>query len=256
MNASRLATLPLAALLAACSAAPHPATVHPSPAASAPATVAAPLPSSDRRGAATPEVTTELDKTLYALGVILGRNLDAFSLTPHELALVQRGLAEKVAGDRLLVTLDEYGPRVNELRKERMSVMLDAELKKSAAFVAREAAEPGAQRLPSGVIYRPLSPGSGRSPAATDRVKVQYIGTLADGREFDSSVAHHSAAEFPLPGVIPCWTEGLQKMRVGERAILVCPSSVAYGDAGRPPTIRGGAALRFEIELIDVVDGK
>src|SRR5262249_43642691 len=104
----------------------------------------------------------------------------------------------------------------------------------------------------SGLIYTELKAGSGPSPAATDTVKVNYKGTLPDGTEFDSSYKRGQPAEFPLMGVIPCWTEGVQKMKVGEKARLVCPSNIAYGDQGRPPTIPGGSTLVFEIELMAI----
>ncbi|MGA2435252.1 MAG: FKBP-type peptidyl-prolyl cis-trans isomerase, partial [Bryobacteraceae bacterium] len=105
----------------------------------------------------------------------------------------------------------------------------------------------------SGLIYRAVKAGTGASPAKTDTVKVNYRGTLTNGTEFDSSYARNQPAQFPLNGVIPCWTEGLQKMKVGGKAVLTCPSSIAYGDRGQPPTIPGGATLVFEVELLDIV---
>jgi len=122
----------------------------------------------------------------------------------------------------------------------------------SAPFLAKAAAEPGAVKLTSGGIYKELTPGSGAQPTATDTVKVNYRGTLINGKEFDSSYKRNEPAEFPLNGVIRCWTEGVQKMKVGGKAQLVCPSDVAYGDTGHPPDIPGGATLIFEIELLKV----
>jgi FKBP-type peptidyl-prolyl cis-trans isomerase FkpA len=101
------------------------------------------------------------------------------------------------------------------------------------------------------LVYRELRAGSGRSPLATDTVKVNYRGTLINGVEFDSSYSRHEPAQFALNGVIRCWTEGVQKMKVGGKAMLVCPSDLAYGDQGRP-SIPGGAALVFEIELLEI----
>lgn len=83
-------------------------------------------------------------------------------------------------------------------------------------------------------------------------MKVNYRGTLVDGTEFDSSYKRNEPISFPLSGVIPCWTEGVQKMKVGGKAQLVCPSSIAYGDRGSPPVIPGGATLIFEIELLGI----
>ena len=110
---------------------------------------------------------------------------------------------------------------------------------------------------PSGLIYQSLKEGSGASPSATDVVKVHYRGTFPEsGKEFDSSYKRNEPTEFPLNGVIPCWTEGVQKMKPGGKSILVCPSEIAYGDMGHPPAIPGGAALVFEIELLEIPSGK
>jgi FKBP-type peptidyl-prolyl cis-trans isomerase FkpA len=120
------------------------------------------------------------------------------------------------------------------------------------AYLEKAAAEPGAIKTSSGLVYRELKAGSGASPQATDMVKVHYRGTLVDGTEFDSSYKRNEPATFPLNRVIPCWTEGVQKMKVGGKSQLVCPATIAYGDAGSPPTIPGGATLVFEIELLDI----
>jgi FKBP-type peptidyl-prolyl cis-trans isomerase FkpA len=121
----------------------------------------------------------------------------------------------------------------------------------SKAFLDKAAAEPGAQRTASGLVYRVITAGSGASPKATDTVKVHYRGTLISGKEFDSSYGH-APAEFPLNMVIPCWTEGVQLMKVGGKSRLVCPANIAYGERGAPPDIPGGATLIFEIELLGI----
>ena len=120
------------------------------------------------------------------------------------------------------------------------------------AYLEKAAAEPGAVKTSSGMVYRELRPGSGPSPRPSDVVKVNYRGTLIDGAEFDSSYKRNQPAEFPLDRVIPCWTEGLQHMKVGGQARLVCPSEIAYGEEGSPPMIPGGATLIFEIELLGI----
>jgi FKBP-type peptidyl-prolyl cis-trans isomerase FkpA len=112
-------------------------------------------------------------------------------------------------------------------------------------------AEPGV-KTSSGLIYRELRAGSGASPTGADTVKVHYRGTLINGTEFDSSYKRNEPAEFPLNRVIPCWTEGLQRMKIGGKAQLVCPSSIAYGERGSPPVIPGGATLVFEVELLGI----
>jgi len=94
--------------------------------------------------------------------------------------------------------------------------------------------------------------GTGAVPKATDKVKVHYRGALTDGTVFDSSIERGEPVTFPLNGVIPCWTQGLQLMKEGGKARLVCPSVLAYGDEGRPPKIKGGATLVFDVELLSI----
>jgi FKBP-type peptidyl-prolyl cis-trans isomerase FkpA len=125
----------------------------------------------------------------------------------------------------------------------------------SQSYLDKAAAEPGAVRTASGLVYRELRAGSGPSPKASDTVKVNYRGTLVDGTEFDSSYKRNEPISFPLNGVIPCWTEGVQKMKVGGKSQLVCPSKIAYEDEGRPPAIPGGATLIFEVELLGIGQG-
>jgi FKBP-type peptidyl-prolyl cis-trans isomerase FkpA len=126
----------------------------------------------------------------------------------------------------------------------------DAEANK--AYLEKAASAPGATKTASGLIYRELRPGTGTSPAPTDTVKVHYRGKLVNGTEFDSSYKTNEPAKFPLNRVIPCWTEGVQKMKVGGKAELICPASIGYGDRGMPPDIPGGSTLVFEIELLGV----
>jgi FKBP-type peptidyl-prolyl cis-trans isomerase FkpA len=101
-------------------------------------------------------------------------------------------------------------------------------------------------------VFRTITPGTGASPAATDTVKVHYHGTLPDGKVFDSSVDRGEPTEFPLNRVIPCWTEGVQRMKVGEKAKLVCPAAIAYGDRGAGADIPPGATLVFEVDLLGI----
>jgi FKBP-type peptidyl-prolyl cis-trans isomerase FkpA len=105
------------------------------------------------------------------------------------------------------------------------------------------------------MIYKEMVAGTGASPKATDTVKVHYRGALVDGTEFDSSYKRNEPTQFALNGVIPCWTEGVQRMKVGGKATLICPSNLAYGDQGRP-SIPGGATLVFQIELLEIAPPK
>jgi FKBP-type peptidyl-prolyl cis-trans isomerase FkpA len=121
-----------------------------------------------------------------------------------------------------------------------------------AAALAAAAKEKGAQKTASGLVYQSLKEGSGASPAATDTVKVNYRGTLTDGKEFDSSAKNGGPVSFPLNKVIPCWTEGVQKMKVGGKAKLTCPSAIAYGSRGAGGVIPPDATLVFEVELLSI----
>jgi FKBP-type peptidyl-prolyl cis-trans isomerase len=194
---------------------------------------------------------TDQDKTLYALGLAIGGNVKDFKLTAAELALVSAGISDAVLGKDPQVDIQTYGPQIQALAQERMSAAATAEKTAAGAFLAKMAKEPGAKRSESGMIFIPVTDGTGASPTATSTVKVHYHGTLRDGTVFDSSVQRGEPISFPLNGVIPCWTEGVQMMKVGGKAKLVCPSDTAYGDQGSGP-IPGGAALQFEVELLGI----
>jgi len=195
---------------------------------------------------------SEDEKTLYALGVMVGENVSVFGLSKTELETVKKGFVDGATGAKPQVNVETYKPKVQALAQAREAVKSEGEKKKGGAFLDKAAAEKGAVKTSSGLVYTELKAGSGPSPKETDTVKVHYRGTLTDGKEFDSSYKRGQPAEFPLNGVIKCWTEGLQKMKVGGKAKLVCPSSIAYGDAGHPPVIPGGATLVFEVELLGI----
>jgi FKBP-type peptidyl-prolyl cis-trans isomerase FkpA len=188
-------------------------------------------------------LTTDDEKAIYSIGLSIYGSLARFNLSPTELELVKRGFSDAAAG-KPAVDLTTWGPKIDPIMKARLA-------KSAGGFLAKAAAEPGAVKTPSGLIYKELRAGTGSSPTASDTVKVNYRGTFVDGKEFDSSYSRKEPAEFPLSGVIRCWTEGVQKMKVGGKARLVCPSDIAYGDQGRPG-IPGGSTLIFEIELLSV----
>jgi FKBP-type peptidyl-prolyl cis-trans isomerase FkpA len=132
--------------------------------------------------------------------------------------------------------------------------LLAAGLAMTGANAQTAASAPAPTTSASGLIYRSLKDGTGATPAATDVVRVHYSGTFPDGREFDSSIARGQPAEFPLNRVIKCWTEGVQLMKVGGKAQLVCPPAIAYGERGTPGgPIPANATLHFEIELLGIV---
>jgi FKBP-type peptidyl-prolyl cis-trans isomerase FkpA len=202
--------------------------------------------------AAGAQPVTEDQKTLYALGLSMGRSISVFSLTAEELAFVQAGIAAQVKGEKPAVELDTYGPKIQALANSRQTAKAAGEKEAGKAFLEKAAKEKGAVKTESGLIYKETQAGSGPSPTAADTVKVHYRGTTLDGKEFDSSYKRGEPASFPLNGVIRCWTEGVQRMKVGGKARLVCPSEIAYGDRGAPPDIRPGATLVFEVELLEI----
>ena len=121
-----------------------------------------------------------------------------------------------------------------------------------AAGTAWAAGPSGTENLPGGIVVKHLTVGKGKNPSATDTVQVHYRGTLADGKEFDSSHKRGQTATFPLNRVIPCWTQGLQRLAVGGKAVLTCPPAVAYGERGAGGVIPPNATLTFEVELVSI----
>jgi FKBP-type peptidyl-prolyl cis-trans isomerase FkpA len=203
------------------------------------------------QGSAPKPVVSEQDKTLHAIGGVIAKNLEVFQLTPEETERVIDGIRAGLAG-KSQVKLEEFQGKISELARTRMAGNSKKREEEDAKAIAALAHDPKAVTAPNGLIYIPIEEGKGPSPKATDKVKVHYKGTLVDGKEFDSSYKRGEPISFPLNGVIPCWTEGVQKMKVGGKAKLVCPAPIAYGENGRPPVIPGGATLIFEIELISI----
>ena len=203
--------------------------------------------------AAGPELKTDEDKAFYAIGVAISESLGAFNLSPAELELVKAGLTDGALHQGTQVDPKTYGPKIQEIQQKRLATAATTEKKAGQAFLEKAAAEPGATKTKSGLIISTIKPGTGPSPAATDKVKVHYEGKLVDGTVFDSSLQRKEPVTFPLNGVIPCWTEALQLMKVGGKSRIVCPSTIAYGDRGAPPKIKPGATLVFEVELLEIV---
>jgi FKBP-type peptidyl-prolyl cis-trans isomerase FkpA len=195
---------------------------------------------------------SEDEKTIYAVGLIVARQLSVFNLTPAEFDTVKQGLMDAYAGKKTEIDLTAYQEKVQELAKSRRKAQADKVAAAGKEFLESAAKEKGVVKTDSGLIYQSLKEGDGASPAPTDTVKVNYRGTLPDGREFDSSYKRGKAVDFRLDGVIKCWTEGLQKMKAKGKARLICPPSIAYGDSGAGELILPGATLVFEVELLEV----
>ena len=201
---------------------------------------------------------TEDEKTIYVIGTRIGAQAAILHLNAAEVEALKRGVADAAAGKKPEVDPEVYGPKVQPFAQSRMQKAAEANVsaapvqkQKGVEFADAAAKEPGAVKTATGLVFKSLSAGSGKSPVATDTVKVHYRGTFTDGTEFDSSIKRGEPVDFVLNGVIACWTEGVQKMKVGEKARLVCPSNIAYGDQGTP-TIPGGATLVFEVELLAI----
>ena len=204
--------------------------------------IAAVLVLAEAAGAAGPELKTDEQKTLYALGLVIARNLTGFYLTKADLEVVEAGITDGILKTKPKADLETWGPKIQELATARASTAAVAEKKASQAFLDKVAAEQGAVKTASGMIITTLKPGTGPSPTTADRVKVHYQGTLVDGTEFDSSVKRGEPLTIGLAGgIIKCWSEGVPLMKVGGKSRFVCPSDLAYGDQGRPPVIKPGA---------------
>lgn len=196
---------------------------------------------------------TDDEKALYYLGVALSRNVKQFNLTPEEAEFVVSGLSDALGGGETAVD-ESYGPKLNEFLEKRREAEREEEKKKGEKFAAQFAGKnKKAEKTKSGLLFLLTKKGKGERPDAGDKVKVHYKGYFTDGEVFDSSYDRKKPAEFPLKAVIPCWTEGLQMMKTGSKATLVCPSDIAYGDFGRPGAIPGGATLVFDIELLEII---
>lgn len=200
------------------------------------------------------KLETDDQKIIYALGVSMGQSFQQqFNASPEEVELLKAGVTDGALKRTPKVDVNQYRSKFQQLAQARATQIAATEKKASEEFLKKMATQPGAVKTDSGLIYIEEKAGTGESPKATDKVKVHYHGTLRDGTVFDSSVERGTPATFPLGHVIPCWTEGLQKMKVGGKAKLVCPSNIAYGDRGQPPKILPGATLVFDVELLEVV---
>ncbi|HWW21760.1 MAG TPA: FKBP-type peptidyl-prolyl cis-trans isomerase [Steroidobacteraceae bacterium] len=202
--------------------------------------------SAPKRSAPPPKTMSDEQKTLYALGALLSRNLNAFSLTDAEFATVRQGFSDGFHHKPETKDAESAIPQVQALQKDRAQKVSDA-------YLAKAEKAPGAKKTASGLIFVSVKEGSGPSPTRSDNVKVSYEGRLTDGTVFDSSKsAPGGTASFQLSRVIACWTEALQLMKVGGKARIVCPSSIAYGQRQMGPKITPGSTLEFDIELLDI----
>ncbi len=201
-------------------------------------------------------LTTDDQKSIYAFGAAVGKQVGQqtaqIRLTPEEMEIFRAGFSDALSGKEPAVVITDFQDTFQKLAEARIAIGADEAKKAGEDLLASAAKEPGAVQTGSGLIFHTLTPGTGPSPKATDTVRVHYHGTLTDGKVFDSSVDRGEPAEFGLGGVIPCWTEGVQLMKVGEKARLICPAAIAYGDRGAGATIPPGSTLIFEVELLAI----
>ncbi len=192
------------------------------------------------------------DSVSYALGINIGQNLKQSGFKNVNVQAMGKAIAEIYAGDSTLLNAEEAGALINNYMTKQSEVKADGAKEEGIAFLAENAGKEGVMTTASGLQYEVVEEGSGASPAATDNVTVHYHGTLIDGSVFDSSVERGEPATFPLNGVIPGWTEGLQLMKEGGKTRFYIPSELAYGDRAASELIGPNSTLIFDVELIQV----
>lgn len=221
------------------------------------ALLAVPLSAADAPKTAAPAAKaarSEDDRAIYAIGYLLGRNIQPFSLSAAELAILETGLRASAAGKSSDVNINTYTPRIQDLLERRTAKAVSPVKEAGKAFAEKFAKEEGVKPIPNGGWYKISQEGSGELASADDTLKVHYRGTHLDGSEFDSSYKRAAPLAVGLQGgVIPCWTNALGLLKAGAKARLVCPSEVAYGDRGNPPAIKGGETLIFDVEIAEIV---
>jgi FKBP-type peptidyl-prolyl cis-trans isomerase FklB len=201
---------------------------------------------------------TQKDKVSYSIGLDIGKNLkeQSVEVNPDYLA---KGLKDSLSGEKSLLTDEEIREAMTAFQAE-MQAKQEARMKdqgeknkiEGEAFLAENKKKQGVVTLPSGLQYKVVKQGAGKSPKPTDTVTTHYRGTLIDGTEFDSSYKRNEPVSFPVNGVIKGWTEALQLMKAGSKWELYIPSNLAYGEQGAGNVIGPNATLIFEVELISV----
>ncbi|HOV95269.1 MAG TPA: FKBP-type peptidyl-prolyl cis-trans isomerase [Thermomonas sp.] len=205
-----------------------------------------------------PGLPTEKEQVSYTIGMAMGKQLSEIKGEVN-IDTVVKALRTQMAGEKVLVTdeqaqkiMQDFGQKMQAKQLAKMMEEGKTNLEKGEKFLAENAKKPGVVTTPSGLQYQVLTAGKGAKPSPTDGVKVNYKGTLLDGKEFDSSYKRGEPAVLPLNGVIPGWSEGLQLMQVGGKYKFWIPAKLAYGEQA-PPMIGPNQLLEFEVELLDIV---
>ena len=196
---------------------------------------------------------SEDEKTFYTLGYKWAEQINSLKLNEREQQSLVKGVANAIANTKADVDLATYAPKIGIMARKRTESVSTNEIDKGKKFIADYLKQnKSAKQTASGLVYEILKEGTGTSPKATDTVEVHYHGSLTNGDVFDSSVVRKEKIKFPLNRVIKGWTEGLQLVKEGGKIKLIIPSNIAYGNAGSPPKIPGGATLIFEVELFKI----
>jgi len=202
---------------------------------------------------ATPTLKTNVDSVAYAIGISVAGSLKSLGLSDINTEHLIRAINETLKGGTTAMTAEQANQVIGEYFQKQTSVKGQANKQAGEKFLAENKKRPEVKTTESGLQYEVIKMGEGPKPTATDRVKVNYHGTLADGTVFDSSVERGEPVEFPVNGVIQGWQEALQLMPVGSKWKVYLPSELAYGERAAGPTIGPNSALVFEVELLEIL---
>lgn len=205
-------------------------------------------------------IKSDDEKVIYSLGKNFGDRVKAYDLSEKEQKILVTGIMDSLKNKETKAEVANFGMEIAKFADKRSKAIAEKEKEDAKTYLEKMQKEEGAELLKSGIVFLSVKEGEGEMPKETDTVKVNYHGTLRNGEVFDSSTEKIAGsprepepATFPLNRVIPCWTEAVQKIKVGGKAKITCPSDTAYGDRGAPPKIKPGAPLTFDVELIEIV---
>ncbi len=194
----------------------------------------------------------------YSMGLDVGNYFKGIDDEIDFEALMQgltdafEGKDPKLGAEEIAAVQKEFGEKMQAKQQEQLATMKEENTKKGEAYLSENKKQEGVVTTESGLQYEQLEKGEGPKPEATDKVKVDYVGTLIDGTEFDSSIKRGEPAIFGVDQVIPGWSEALQLMEVGSKYRLVIPAELAYGEKGAPPVIEPNSVLVFEVDLLGI----
>lgn len=214
-------------------------------------------PKAPGEGAATPATqdpaTVEDQKTIYAMGRMAAESLEAFAFNEAEREQFLQGVRDQLEAKGEPIKQADYEPRIKALTQSRLAILATNEKKKGDAYIEKAAAEAGARKLPSGVIYKEVQAGTGASPKPMDGARLQLKLSDVDGKVIENSLERGQPVSLIVGTVIPCLSQGLQQMKSGGKAQVICPAETAYGNQSPDAKIKPGQTLIFDLELLEVV---